>query len=95
MVPSEIEGVSPAGRTPPPGSSDGQGRAALLLAESLLHALAETGRLTTEEIISVAEGAYEVAAELAKSEDVTSDEAAKALRILQELVDSLHRDLNH
>lgn len=57
-------GPSGPGRTPF-GSS--QGQAALLLTESLMHALVAKGVLTREDFIEVVEGAAEVEEELAVS----------------------------
>jgi len=62
---SPFNGASPIGPATPDGIA--QGRAALLLVESLMHALVAKGAISREEFIEIVEGSAEVEHELVAS----------------------------
>jgi hypothetical protein len=92
MAPGRIDDISSGGCEPSSAWPEAQGRAALLLVESLLHSLVEKGLLSTQDGMSVVEGAHEIAVEFSRSMSAMGD-MDETVRILERLVDSLHRDL--
>jgi hypothetical protein len=68
-----------------------QGRAAILLIESLMHALVGKGLISREEFIEIVEGAAEVELELAQSK--SSYPAARSGVLLPSLVSAFKREL--
>lgn len=68
----------------PPGSEpDAHGQAALLLAESILHALVETKTLTVDGALSVIETTCEVKREFAEQEGESKKRMQESLNLLQ------------
>lgn len=61
------------------GPTDSHGRAALLLVESLIHALVEKAQLTRAEAIEIIDIAVDVEAELALTEQVPGSPPPKSL----------------
>lgn len=72
---------------------DPHGQAALLLVESLLHALIEKSVLTAGEAVIIVQGAAEVKAEIASDVGDKPAETEKALSLLGAIAASLHRDI--
>lgn len=72
---------------------DPHGQAALLLIESLLHALIEKSVLTAREALTVVEGAAEAKAEIASDIGEAPAELEKALALLGAIAASLHHDI--
>jgi len=72
---------------------DPHGQAALLLVESLLHALIEKSVLTASEALMIVQGAAEVKAEIASEIGDTPVETEKALSLLGAIAASLHHDI--
>ena len=73
--------------------TDGHGRAALLLVESLIHGLAERSILTVAEAVSIMETALE--AQMAITDDAATPTSSmrQASELLSALVESLRIDL--
>lgn len=72
---------------------DAHGRAALLLVESLIHALIEKSVLTVGEAVEVLEIAVEVNTEIAADQEGTSAMTLKSLHLLEVIGRSLRTDL--
>ncbi len=71
---------------------DAHGQAALLLAESILHALVETGALSLTEAISVIETTCEVKVEVAEREGESSRRMHESLSLLLAMANSFGAD---
>lgn len=73
--------------TPPPPSSepDAHGQAALLLAESILHALVETKILTVDGALSVIETTCEVKHEVAEQTGESEGRLQESLKLLKDI----------
>jgi hypothetical protein len=72
---------------------DAHGQAALLLAESILHALVERSILSVTDAVSVVQTASEVKIALALEGGETRDRAIESLNLLSKISDSLSVDL--
>lgn len=78
------------GRTgPPPNEPDAHGQAALLLAESILHALIETSVLTIDEAVDVVATAAEVKVEVATLAGESNRRMQESLNLLTRIRQSL------
>lgn len=73
-------------------SPDPFGQAALLLVESLLHALIEKKLLSVDEAVVIVEGAAEVKVEIAPDLGDTPEVLAKSLDLLSAITTSLRHD---
>jgi hypothetical protein len=71
---------------------DAHGQAALLLAESILHALVETGALSLAEALSVIETTCEVKVEVAEREGESSRRMHESLSLLLAMSNSFAAD---
>lgn len=71
---------------------DAHGQAALLLVESLLHAMLERGILTVDEAIGIAAAAGEVKEEIAAEATESDDTARHSLQLIARIVASLEYD---
>jgi len=80
---------------PPPMSlePDAHGQAALLLAESILHALVETKTLTVAGVLSIVETTCEVKVEVAEQTGESSKRMEESLRLLQAISTSFKADV--
>lgn len=77
---------------PPPAAVDPYGQAALLLVESLIHALVANAAIALDEAVAMVEVAQEVACDLA--EDVAiAPSPADAAALLASIIASLRTDL--
>lgn len=74
---------------------DAAGQAALMLAESMLHALMEGGTLTPEEAISVVTTAQEIKVEFAELAGESRGRMDASLEMLATIADSLEKELPH
>lgn len=72
---------------------DAHGQAALLLAESILHALVETHTLTTAEAISVIDSTCMVKVEVAERAGESSKRMNESLTLLRRILNSFKADL--
>lgn len=71
---------------------DAHGQAALLLAESILHALVETGALSLAEALSVIQTTCEVKVEVAEREGESSQRMHESLGLLLAMANSFAAD---
>lgn len=82
------------GRVKPPiVEPDAHGQAALMLAESILHALMETGVFTTEEAMSVVSTAQEIKVEFAHVAGESQGRMQASLDLLSGIAGSLEKEL--
>ena len=72
---------------------DAHGQAALMLAESMLHALMENGNLTTAQGISVVSTAQEIKVEFAHLAHESEGRMQASLNLLKKIGDSLGHEL--
>lgn len=96
MDDTPFDGARPGSRMDiPPLATDGHGRAALLLAESLIHGLIARSVLTVADAIEIIEVAAEVERDpgLAGSAGDGDDAARTAPSLLRPLAESLGFDL--
>ena len=92
MIENDNDNVS----GPPNGSAydgDAHGRAAMLLVESLIHALIARSALTVEDAIEVVEVAADVDMELALELDIAPATLKKSLDLLARINASLRHDV--
>lgn len=75
------------------GEPDAHGQAALMLAESTLHALIEIGALSVHQAIEVVSTALELKRELAESAGESRATMNKSLALLRTISASLKSDL--
>lgn len=71
---------------------DAHGQAALLLAESILHALVDSGTLTNREAITVMRTACEVKTEVATAAGESKVRMNESLDLLERMANSLESD---
>ena len=81
--------IAPPAALPEP---DAHGQAALLLAESILHALVETKTLSVEEALSVIDTTCEVKIEVAENSGESNKRMRESLRLLQSISASFTAD---
>ena len=91
---AEISRIGGTGKRPPRIEPDAHGQAALMLAESMLHALVETATITAEEAISIIRTAQEVKAEVAKLAGESRGRMEESLELLNRTSISLESDLH-
>ncbi|WP_420383613.1 hypothetical protein [Novosphingobium sp.] len=72
---------------------DGHGEAAILLVESLIHALVARFILTAQDAIDLVTVAFDVKSETGANEDGAPDPADKALLLLSSIRQSLRVDI--
>ena len=87
---AEIVRIAPESNQSP----DAHGQAALILAESMLHALVEAGVFTTETAIDILNVAEEVKEEKGKAFAESAAVIAKSLNLLNQIARSFAAD-NH
>ncbi len=75
-----------------PSEPDAHGQAALLLAESTLHALVETGTLTNSQALSVIETTCEVKTEVARRTGESNMRMEESLALLRAIYVSFEHD---
>lgn len=82
-----------APRLPPPaGEPDAHGQAALILAESILHALIDVKTITTEQAIDVVRSAEEIKTEVAALSGESNSRMQESLELLKRIGMSLETD---
>ncbi len=81
-----------AGSAAASAEPDAHGQAALLLAESILHALVETGTLSLDAALSVIETTCEVKVEVAEATGESNGRMQESLRLLKAISGSFARD---
>ena len=79
---------------PPPGEPDSHGQAALILVESLLHALVEMSLMTTHQAIDVVSSAQEVKKEVARLSGESEGRMRESLELLGRIASSIQTDLH-
>ncbi len=84
--------VVPAERQAGKPEPDAHGQAALLLAESILHALVETQTLTVEAALSIIETTCEVKVEVAEQAGESRGRMQESLALLQAIATSFAVD---
>jgi hypothetical protein len=77
----------------PTSEPDAHGQAALLLAESTLHALVAAGKLSTRDCVEAVELAKEIKVEVATETGESSKRMGESLALLTAIADSLRTDL--
>lgn len=78
---------------PPTGEPDAHGQAALILAESILHALVETRTITTKQALDVVHSAEEIKTEVAALAGESETRMQESLELLKRIGLSLERDM--
>ncbi|MBA3898345.1 MAG: hypothetical protein H0X36_14695 [Sphingomonadaceae bacterium] len=73
--------------------ADAHGQAALMLAESMLHALMENGTFTTRQALSVVSTAQEIKVEFAEAAHESRARMQASLDLLTAIGDSLDHEL--
>ena len=91
---ADISRIGGTGQEPPRAEPDAHGQAALMLAESILHALVDTSTITTEEAIAIVQNAQEVKAEVAKLAGESRGRIEESLHLLSRIGISLESDLH-
>ena len=82
-------------RTPPPeGEPDAHGQAALILAESILHALVEAKTMTTRQALDVVHSAEEIKTEVAELSGESETRMHQSLELLKRIGLSLETDID-
>ncbi|TPG12424.1 hypothetical protein [Sphingomonas oligophenolica] len=81
------------GATPPIIEPDAHGQAALMLAESILHALIETRTFTLEQALSVVATAQEIKVEFAQLAGESQRRMRASLDLLSMIAGSLQHEL--
>lgn len=81
--------------TPPSPEPDAHGQAALLLAESILHALVETKTLTVDGALSVIETTCEVKHEVAEQAGESEGRMQESLALLKNISASFAVDAEY
>jgi hypothetical protein len=89
MIPIILDNEATVDRLEP----DAHGQAALLLAESILHALVETRTLSSAEAISVIDTTCSVKTEVAERAGESSKRMNESLALLKKILDSFKADL--
>ena len=79
---------------PPSGEPDAHGQAALILAESILHALVETKILTTQQALDVVHSAEEIKAEVAALSSESNTRMHESLELLKRIGYSIEKDID-
>lgn len=79
--------------TPVSGQPDAHGQAALLLVESLVHALIAKSTLSVEEAVEVIDVAAEIKVLVAEEQHERPEPAAASLALLTAMAGSLRRDI--
>ena len=84
-----------AARLPPPtGEPDAHGQAALILAESILHALVDIKTMTTAQALDVVRSAEEIKTEVAALSGESAGRMQESLQLLKQIGISLETDLH-
>jgi hypothetical protein len=73
---------------------DAHGQAALMLVESLLHTLVETGALSLDRAVSAVATAREIKAEVATAAGESRGRMQASLDLLNDIADSLEKDVH-
>ncbi len=81
------------GPGPPIIEPDAHGQAALMLAESILHALIETRTVTPEQALSVVATAQEIKVEFAQLAGESQQRMRASLDLLSEIAGSMEHEL--
>ncbi|WP_375393898.1 hypothetical protein [uncultured Sphingomonas sp.] len=74
------------------GEPDAHGQAALILAESILHALVEAGELTTQQALDVVHSAEEIKTEVAALSGESKTRMHESLELLKRIGISIEKD---
>lgn len=91
---NQIANENDRGRTKPPVlEADAHGQAALMLAESMLHALMENGTFTIKEAVSVVATAQEIKVEFAEAAHESRARMQASLDLLTAIGGSLEHEL--
>ncbi len=91
---TDIARTGGTGQQPPQLEPDAHGQAALMLSESILHALVETSVITVEQAVSIVQTAQEVKAEVAKVAGESRQRMEESLHLLSRIGISLETDLH-
>lgn len=82
-------------RIPPPtGEPDAHGQAALILAESILHALVDIGTMTSRQAHDVVQSAEEIKTEVATLSGESETRMHESLELLKRIGLSFQSDVN-
>ncbi len=92
-MPNSANENSAVGPPTPPAEPDAHGQAALMLAESILHALVEMSSMTTQQALDVVSSAQEVKVEVAKEAGESEGRIRESLSLLGRIAISLESDL--
>ena len=79
----------------PPGDPDANGKAAILLVESLIHVLVARAVISLEDAVDVVQDAIDVRSEMAREIDIATLGEDKSVHLLAAISDSLRIDIRH
>lgn len=75
------------------GEPDAHGQAALILAETMLHALVDTKTITTEQALTIVQSAEEIKTEVAAMSGESEQRMRESLELLRRIGISIERDI--
>ena len=77
---------------PPQGEPDAHGQAALILAETMLHALVDIKMMTTQQALDIVSSAEEIKTEVAGMSGESDTRMHESLELLKRIGISIERD---
>lgn len=77
---------------PPAGEPDAHGQAALILAETMLHALVDMKTMTTQQALDIVSSAEEIKTEVAAMSGESETRMHESLELLKRIGISIERD---
>ena len=80
------------GVSPPAGEPDAHGQAALILAETMLHALVDMKTMTTQQALDIVSSAEEIKTEVAGMSGESETRMQESLELLKRIGISIERD---
>lgn len=83
-----------AAQFPPMSEPDAHGQAALILAESIIHALVETKTITAERALEIVHTAEEIKTEVAELAGESEGRMNESLELLKRIGISLQKDIS-
>jgi hypothetical protein len=90
---AKIVNIGGESQSPNPKEPDAHGQAALMLVESILHALVEARTITSEGALSIVESAQEVEEEIGKDQGNSRDAITQSRHLLGRMATSFGSDL--
>ena len=91
-MPHKANDNLPDSKLPPTVEPDAHGQAALILAETILHALVETKAMTTQQALDVVRSAEEIKTEVAERDGESDVRMRESLELLKRIGISIETD---